>query len=421
MSEPVPAPVSKTTIIGIGIASALVPLNSTMIAVALRSVAEDFDIEKSQARALITIYLIAMLVGQPIAGRISDAIGAKRTTMISLSGFAACSVIAVMSPNFSFLVGARTLQAVFASALSPSVQSMLRSVTSPRERGRAFGILGSVIGVGVAAGPLLGGQLVDSFSWKAIFLVNLPVIAVCFVLLGRVNVPRPAKVTVDIDVDPLAPPSDTPPMWTPVFAAAFATSALSNFGQYTLLLMCPAVLEAQDWDSRSVGRVLTAMTIGIIVMGPIGGRYGDRVGRRIPVMSGLAIAVFGLAMLIPFEGALSVSLLVIALAIFGIGFGFASPGLTASGIEAVPEARTGMAAGWLSMSRYIGSIISTILLSLIVDDDASGSRTMFVIATIVGLCSLLTASIVVKVNSGASSRGIPAEPDAASALGLPRS
>lgn len=405
----------RSTIVGVSIASALVPLNSTMIAVGLRSVAHDFDITKQHARILITIYLVAMLVGQPISGRVSDLVGAKRATLASLTGFAACSVAAVFAPSFGFLVAARSTQALFASALAPAVQSMLRAVTTTGERGRAFGILGSVTGVGVAAGPLVGGQLVDSFNWKAIFVVNLPVIAVAAVMLGRVHVPRLTHVE-DPDPTTSAPaPSADDRIWTPTFIAAFATQALSNFGQYALLLMCPAVLEAQGWSSRSIGYVLTAMTVGIIVMGPVGGRYGDKIGRTVPVMGGLTVAALGVALLIPFGATVGVEVLVVALGVFGLGFGAAGPGLMAAGIEAVPASRTGVAAGWLSMSRYIGSIVSTWLLSRLVDDDANGSRSMFVIATVVVVASIVTAAFVIGVRRGASSRGIPAAPAAAGA------
>ena len=335
-----------------------------------------------------------MLVIQPIAGRISDSVGAKRLTLVALAGFAACSVAAAMSPTFDWLVTARTAQAIFAAALSPSVQSMLRSVTSPGERGRAFGILGAVIGAGVVVGPLLGGQLVDTWGWEAIFWVNLPFIAVCAVTLSRVHVPRGAVAEPMLGV-----PEDVGERgrtWSPVFTAAFATNALSNFAQYGLLLLCPLVLEARDWDAKSVGRVLTAMTLGIIVMGPLGGRYGDRIGRRRPVMGGLAIAVVSVVLLLPSGAAVSVLVLVISLGLFGVGLGASTPGVSAAAIEAVPPAKTGVAAGWLSMSRYIGSIVSTWLLSSIVDDDGAGARTMILLMVLCLGVALLTANVVVR-------------------------
>lgn len=395
----------RATVVGIGLASALVPLNSTMIAVGLHSVADDFGITTADARMLITIYLAAMLVGQPIAGRISDKAGAKRTTYVALAGFAAGCAAAGLAQSFGWLVAARALQAVFAAALSPSVQSMLRAVTAPGERGRAFGILGSVIGAGVVLGPLLGGYLVDSFDWEAIFWVNLPLIAVCAVALSRVHVP--ATTAPDATQDPTATKPDTGDrgtdaerpghgIWSSVFSAAFATQALANFGQYGLLLLCPLILEARDWDATSIGWVLTAMTIGIIVMGPIGGRYGDRHGRRLPILGGLALALVAVVLLAPSGSSVSEALLVLSLGLFGIGLGVSTPGVTAAGIESVTPERTGVAAGWLSASRYVGSIVSTILLGRLVDDRGTGTRAMLLLTVVCLGAALGAATVVVR-------------------------
>src|SRR3954451_10359009 len=132
--------VPAITIAGIALASALVPLNSTMIAVALPSIARDFDISKGRASVLITLYLVAMLIGQPLAGRVCDVLGARRVAIIASAGFGLFSAGAMVAGSFWLLVTLRALQAAFASALVPSVQAMLREVVPLRERGRAFGV-----------------------------------------------------------------------------------------------------------------------------------------------------------------------------------------------------------------------------------------------------------------------------------------
>jgi DHA2 family methylenomycin A resistance protein-like MFS transporter len=180
------------------------------------------------------------------------------------------------------------------------------------------------------------------------------------------------------------------------FWASVATQALSNFGQYLLLFMVPAVLDAQNWSSRSEGYVLTAMTTMLIVTGPIGGRMADRTGRARPMLGGYALAAVGMAALVPFGKDTTALTFVITLAIFGTGYGLAGPPLNAAAIEAVTADRTGVAAGVLSASRYIGSIVSTILISSLVADDASGSTMMFVIGLGVLLASIATAVVVVR-------------------------
>lgn len=373
--------VAPTTIVAIALAAALVPLNSTMLAVALPKVARAFDIGRGRAGLLITVYLVAMLVGQPLSGRVSDAFGSKRVVLVSLLGFAACSLWAVAVPTFQWHVIARGVQAVFASALAPSVQSMLRSVASPRQRGRAFGILGSVIGVGAAAGPIVGGVLVGAFGWKAIFLVNLPVVALTALVLVRVHVP--ADERLDTPDAPAKTPSRcgaSSDLLQPSYLAALATQALANLGQYSLLLVAPLVLDHRGWSSGTTGLALSALTVGLIVMSPLGGRFGDRVGRATAVTRGLMVGAAGAVLVVPFGLSVSPIVLVVALGVFGSGLGFSTPSITAAGVAAVPSNRTGVAAGLLSASRYVGSIIASLLLAAFVADDGSGARVMYLAA-----------------------------------------
>jgi MFS family permease len=388
---------STLTIVGIALASALVPLNSTMIAVALPTLADEFDITKGHAAILITVYLVAMLVGQPVSGRIADHVGARRLALVAVTGFGVCSAAAMFAGTFAVLVAVRAGQAVFASALSPSVQALLRKVTDSDSRGRAFGLQGSVIGVGAGLGPALGGLLLAGFGWRALFAVNLPIVVVVLIVLSR-SVPE----TVDhLDTrsatgSEAAPAVDAPDAETPLanatFVAAFSTQALTVLAQYALLLIAPMLLDDRGWSSGEVGFAVTALTLGMIVMSPIGGRLGDEWGRRRPVMLGLTAATLAVAASAVFGTDVASAVLIATLLGFGLGYGIASPSILTAGIEAAPEQRVGLAAGLLSMSRYVGSIIASVLLTVIVTDDAEGVGTMLVLSTVALGISLVTAS-----------------------------
>jgi MFS family permease len=388
---------STLTIVGIALASALVPLNSTMIAVALPTLADEFDITKGHAAILITVYLVAMLVGQPTAGRIADHVGARRLALVAVAGFGVCSAAAMFAGTFAVLVAVRAGQAVFASALSPSVQALLRKVTDSDSRGRAFGLQGSVIGVGAGLGPALGGLLLAGFGWRALFAVNLPIVVVVLIVLSR-SVPD----TIDhLHTSPTAGPEATsdvelaetePPLANPTFVAAFSTQALTVLAQYALLLIAPMLLDDRGWSSGEVGFAVTALTLGMIVMSPLGGRLGDEWGRRRPVMLGLAAATLAVAASAVFGSDVASALLIATLLGFGLGYGIASPSILTAGIEAAPEHRVGLAAGLLSMSRYVGSIIASVLLTIVVTDDAEGVGTMLVLSTVALAISLVTAS-----------------------------
>ena len=367
--------VSTTTIAGIALASALVPLNSTMIAVALPHIARDFDIAKGRATVLITMYLVAMLVGQPLAGRLCDIVGARRLATIAAAGFGAFSAVAMVASSFWLLVVLRALQAAFAAALVPSVQAMLREVVPARERGRAFGVQGSVLGVGAGLGPVIGGLATAAFGWRAIFGVNVPVVlAVLYVLRRRVapsEAPRHDPTAVSYPADRLS--------WSGVFGAAFSTQALSTLAQYGLLLAVPIVLDSRGWSAASIGLALSFLTLGMVLMGPYGGRLGDASGRRRPVVIGLAVTLVAVVASAVGGDDVPSAVLVVSLLLFGIGLGIATPSVMTAGIEAAPRSRAGSAAGLLSASRYVGSITSTLVLAVVVHDDGGGLATLLIV------------------------------------------
>ena len=364
--------VPAITIAGIALASALVPLNSTMIAVALPRIAHDFDISKGRASVLITLYLVAMLVGQPLAGRIGDVLGARRLAIIATTGFGVFSAAAMVAGSFWLLVALRALQAAFAAALVPSVQAMLREVVPARQRGRAFGVQGSVLGVGAGLGPVIGGLATTAFGWRAIFGVNLPVVlAVLYVLQRRVA--SSTRIAVD---DARDAPEDAGRLFNGVFGVAFSTQALSTFAQYALLLAVPIVLDSRGWSPASIGVALSFLTLGMVVTGPYGGRLGDARGRRRPVVLGLTVTLVAVVTSALGGDDVPSALLVVTLLLFGLGLGVATPSVMTAGIEAAPLARAGSAAGLLSSSRYVGSIASTLVLAGVVRDDGSGLATL---------------------------------------------
>ena len=387
--------VSAFTIVGIALASALVPLNSTMIAVALPTLSDEFDITRGDAAVLVTIYLAAMLIGQPLSGRLADAVGARRLGIIAVSGFGLCSAAAMFAPTFTVLVAIRAAQAAFASALSPSVQSLLRAITTPSERGRAFGVQGSVIGVGAGLGPVIGGLLLAGFGWRAIFAVNIPIVIVVLIVLQR-SVPVDAHST-DEEIEAGSPTSgesdgDSPRLFNRVFSAAFATQALSVFAQYTLLLVTPIVLDDRGWGTGSIGIALSTLTLGMIVMGPPGGRLGDEWGRRRPVLIGLGVATVSVAVAVGFGADVTSAVLIGALLFFGLGLGVATPSVLTAGVEAAPAARVGLASGVLASGRYVGSIVASILLSALVADNGDGVTTMLTMSTVALILSLGAAA-----------------------------
>lgn len=382
--------VPAITIAGIALASALVPLNSTMIAVALPDIVDDFDISTSSASLLITVYLAAMLVGQPIAGRFADSIGARPLALISVTGFGVCSAAAMFAGTFWMLVALRALQASFAAGLSPSVQAMLRELVSEEERGRAFGVQGSVLGAGAGLGPVIGGLAVAAFGWRAIFGVNLPIVlAVLFIVRQRI------PPSIGHRRDDHGPHEDTSTrVFNRPFTVAFSTQALSTFAQYALLLSVPIVLASRDWNAAAIGAGLSLLTLGMVVMSPFGGRLGDIRGRRYPVLIGLGVTLVAVCCAAAFGDDVSSWLLIGVLLVFGLGLGLATPSVTTAGISAAPAARVGSAAGLMSASRYVGSIAATMVLAGVVGSNGAGFTLLLLACAVTIIGALAVARLL---------------------------
>ena len=387
MTTPPRPPLGVRPLLGLAIGSALVPLNSTMIAVALPDVADDFGIGSGSAGVLVTIYLIVMLIGQPILGRLIDVVGARRALHWSLVGFIGVSVATSLATTFPLLVLGRGTQAIFGAALMPSSQALLRSLSDPAQRGRSFGMLGSFIGAGAALGPVFGGLAVALGGWRGIFLINVPIAAAALWFVA--DLPRPASRAVTVP----GAPGLSRVLRQRAFGAAFLTQATTTLSQYSLLLVVPIVLDARGWNSAEIGTALTALTAGMVLMGPVGGRFGDRTGRRLPAVIGVCVAGLAtvLATLVVDESSAG---LVAAITIFGFGLGFAVPSVQTVALESVPEEFAGSAAGILSMSRYMGSIPASILFSVLVAEGGDGSRVLVAIASAAMIVAVSTAAML---------------------------
>jgi MFS family permease len=298
---------------------------------------------------------------------------------------ASFSLLAAFAGSFAFLVIARSLQAVCAAALGPGVQSLLRSMAARGEQGRVFGILGSAQGAGAASGPVVGGLLIQIFDWRGIFVINVPIVLLAMVATLAADAERTASLRSTA-------PSTTGRILNPVFVSGYSSQALTTQAQYAMLLITPIVLDARGWSAGSIGVVLSALTVGMIVSGPIGGRVGDALGRRLPSMVGIGFAAAATIVLLIAGPSVDPVVLTVALAVFGLGLGAATPNLISAALGSVPESRTGAAAGVFTTSRYVGSITTTALIALWVTDDGAGMRSVLTVSVVCMALGLLAAA-----------------------------
>jgi EmrB/QacA subfamily drug resistance transporter len=158
----------------LGIAQLMVILDSTIVNIALPSAQSDLHFSNADRQWIVTAYSLAFGSLLLLGGRIGDIVGRKRALIIGLVGFAVASAVGGASVDFAMLVIARAVQGAFGALLAPSVLALLTTTfTDPGERGRAFGIYGSIAGAGGALGLLLGGILTSYASWRWTLFVNL--------------------------------------------------------------------------------------------------------------------------------------------------------------------------------------------------------------------------------------------------------
>ena len=137
----------------IAIGTTLAPLNSTMIAVALPDIQRAFGVSVTATASLVTIYLVAMAVGQPIGGRLGDLYGSRRVYLLGLAWFAVASAGCAFAPSLPWLIAFRTQQALAGALSFPNGTAMVREAVPEERRGGAFGVVSLATGLAAASGP----------------------------------------------------------------------------------------------------------------------------------------------------------------------------------------------------------------------------------------------------------------------------
>jgi EmrB/QacA subfamily drug resistance transporter len=423
----------------------LAPLNSTMIAVAMPQVMDEFAVGFRSTGWLVTAYLIAMASLQPVAGNIGDRIGRRRLVLGGLVCFGCASLAAAVAPHLWLLIALRTLQAVAAALIVPNGAALIRAVVPEERRGGRFGLIGTAVALAAAVGPPFGSVLITIASWHAVFYVNLvlilPALAIgwrclprdgatagrqVFDVLGAIMLPTMLMVLTGWLIWIARHPTwwalgvgglvvlmlatvflrwecrHPDPVLQPrlfrrrAFAAANGGIALGNLAMYTVLLAVPLLLASRTASSTlQTGIIITAMSGAMIVASPLGGWLADRCGRRLPTIAGLALLTLGALPMAVAGAEIMLPPLVLGLVFVGVGIGMAMPGLQSTAVESVREEEAGVASGIYSTSRYLGSIVGSAILAGLLGSDrrnADGLGSVFVIvcaaaavATVVGM------------------------------------
>lgn len=405
-------PLTPRRLAGFALAAILSPLNSTMIAVAIPAISTSLAADQATLTLwLVTAYLLVSIVGQSPAGKLADLFGYNPVLTAGRIVFILGALLGAFAPNVGVLAAARILMGLGGALNIPPVLAELRNQVAPERRGRLFGLFGALMGTAAAIGPLAGDVLIRTFGWHSVFLVNLPLLFLSLLLEPpRRAESRPrgsfsfdyggtllfviatsllvggmqaksaagwiaaaggvalAALFVQLERKTADPLLDPGLFSIRSFAAGSSIVALQNFTMYATLFLVPFLLATNG--GGSAGLYLLAMTGGMVVSSPLGGRVADAIGARRSSVAGALVATAGSTMLFAMSG--SAAARFTALAMLGCGIGFSTTPSQAAALSGVPRQQAGAAAGALSTMRYIGGVLGSGLVAVIV----SGGRAL---------------------------------------------
>ncbi|MET0386814.1 MAG: MFS transporter [Polyangiales bacterium] len=433
---------TRSSIAALFLASSQAPLASTMISVGLPSLSRDLAVPLPAATHwLVGSYMIVNLVGQSPGGRVADVLGPLVALRIGMCLQALGALVALVSSQLGWLVAARSCTAAGGALVIPASLALLRVRTPEATRGRMFGWQSASISLAAALGPPLGGELLQRFGWRSLFVAQLTLFVVS--AIGLVldapprDPPRPTEQPRRFDgvgvllmaaaLVPLLfgdrsqlgwmlgafgvgavgfvawerrcrdPLFDASLLRLPGLAAGTVVSALSSVTFYGLLFQLPSYLEhARGQSPSAVGRALFTMMASVFVSSPLGGRLCDRWGPRRSGQLALLPLLFGLAWLQRIASWHQAQDAVLALAALGFGFGLLNAPCQTATLHAVPSSRAGSAAGVSITLRYFGGILGIFMLRALLDGQRGEPAVAAHVAVVRGflLSGLALAAVV---------------------------
>ncbi len=427
-------------------------LDQTIVNLALPKIIPDFHITVSQAGWIGTAYILANAVFVPIWGKLGDTIGRKRVYLTGFIIFLVGSVLAGLSWNLGSMLVFRVIQAIAGSADYPTAMAIL-AVTFPagKDRAQALGIWSSVFGASAVLGPLIGGPLIDTFGWRSVFLINLPIgligtfMALAFVEESKLPERRVkfdwwGATTLGISLASLVLVLDQGTDWGWFSAASmlcyavtlisgaiflliedghdepivdlkffrnavFVNTLMNNFIVFMAMMgsifLIPVFAQTfLGYNATQSGYLFIPMAFGLMAAAPLGAMMMGKLNSGVVIGSSTLMAGIGIGLLALLDPRSTAIDIIIPLMIMAFGMGFGMAQRTNAVAAAVPAHEIGIASSVLALVRNIAgafgiAVFATILQSVTkqkVLDLAQNSHVLVhtpqAIGTLIGLIEL---------------------------------
>jgi DHA2 family multidrug resistance protein len=193
------APLNRPMLtLAIMLATLIQTLDSTIANVALPHMQGTLSASQDEITWVLTSYIVAAAIATPLTGWLSDRLSTKRLLIISIGGFTIASALCGLSESLAQIVASRLLQGIFGASLVPLSQSILLDINPREKQGQAMAVWGMGVMVGPILGPTLGGWLTDSYNWRWVFFINVPIGAFALFGVSTFLPARAAKLGVNL-------------------------------------------------------------------------------------------------------------------------------------------------------------------------------------------------------------------------------
>jgi EmrB/QacA subfamily drug resistance transporter len=382
-------------------------LDVSIVNVAMPTLTGTFGVSMAVIEWVAMAYMLTLTIFLPLFGRLADVYGRSRLYNVGFVVFSLGSVLCGVATTAGFLIAARVVQAVGAGLLQANSVALITHAFPANERGRAIGIQGAVQAVSMAIGPFVGGALIASVGWRAIFLVNVPIGAIG-TLVALLVLPRDRKAARRERVDYLGaalfaaglaflvlalnegaklgwgssrvlsylvaggallcamvvtelktehPLVDLRLFRNPTFLLGNVTGMLSYFVLFAVMFLMPFYLEkVLGYGSQLTGSLLMPVPLAMAMVAPFSGHLSDRLGSRIMTTSGMLVSAVACFSLLALDESSHLPILLAGLVLLGVGMGLFTPPNNSAIMGSAPADKLGVAGGVLNMMRSLGLI-----------------------------------------------------------------
>ncbi|WP_263145438.1 MFS transporter [Pseudomonas sp. RIT-PI-AD] len=412
---------ARGTLLAAALGFVVVLLDVSVVNVALDALRQAFATDVAGLQGVINAYTLVFAALLLSSGALGDRLGARRVFLLGFVVFTLASAACGASGSLPVLIAARAIQGLGAALLVPNALAMLQQAFPDREqRSRAVGWWGAFGGISLAAGPVLGGILVTHLGWRSIFLINLPIgLAGVYLTLRHVaphggshrrnldwagqgaailalaaltlalteaaslgwehGVVRGSLALaviaalgfIRIEARSHSPMLPLALFRTPTFTLASVAGVVVNFAYYGLIFVFSLFFQLQQHlSAQQTGLAFLPMTLVLMAVNVLAGRLITRMGARLLMVFGLALAAFGYSLLMPVSVDGSYWLLVVPMLLAASGIALMVPTMTNATLSSVAAARAGIASGVLNSARQVGGMLGVAVFGYLVRDTA---------------------------------------------------